>query len=144
MQGTIFWDRNTEQSHFRSDCASDRDEPWCGKCHRHDGFCNMGIYSLVLASTVIPLFQPLRVLPGNITLKGKWNNLDAVREAQFLQTIKWLLIMTYFIIGWFSIVIFFSVIKFLKTLNIKEKLWNALLFLVLALFPMYLLLGACK
>ena len=42
------------------------------------------------------------------------------------------------------ILLFFRVIKFLKTLNIKEKLWNALLFLVLALFPMYLLLGVCK
>jgi len=49
-----------------------------------------------------------------------------------------------YVICLISIVIFFSVIKFLKTLNIKEKLWNALLFMVVALFPMYLLLGVCK
>ena len=49
-----------------------------------------------------------------------------------------------YVICLISIVLFFSVIEFLKTLDIKEKLWNALPFLVLALFPMYLLLGVCK
>lgn len=43
-----------------------------------------------------------------------------------------------------SLVLFFKVIEFLKTLNIKEKLLNALAYLVLALFPMYFLLGVCK
>ena len=43
-----------------------------------------------------------------------------------------------------SILLFFRVIELLKTLNIKEKILIALIFLVLALFPMYLLLGVCK
>jgi hypothetical protein len=43
-----------------------------------------------------------------------------------------------------SILLFFRVIELLKTLNIKEKILTTLIFLVLALFPMYLLLGVCK
>ena len=42
------------------------------------------------------------------------------------------------------ILLFFRVIEFLKTLKIKEKILTTSLFLVLALFPMYVLLGVSK
>ncbi len=42
------------------------------------------------------------------------------------------------------ILLFFRVIELLKTLNIKEKILTALIFLVIPLFPMYLLSGVCK
>lgn len=42
------------------------------------------------------------------------------------------------------IVRFFSLKEFFKTLTVKEKLWNALAFLLLAGLPMYVLLGASK
>lgn len=49
-----------------------------------------------------------------------------------------------FVICLLSMILFFKVIEFLKTLNVKEKLISALAFIVVALFPMYFLLGACK
>jgi hypothetical protein len=42
------------------------------------------------------------------------------------------------------ILLFFKVFELLKTLNIKEKILTALIFLVIPLFPMDLLSGICK
>jgi len=42
------------------------------KCHRHDRFCNMGIYSLVSTS---------RVSADNITLTDKRKKINLVRDT---------------------------------------------------------------
>lgn len=49
-----------------------------------------------------------------------------------------------FVVCLTSIILLFRVIEFLKTLNVKEKIISALAFVVVSLFPMYFLLGACK